>query len=251
MLPAWRLFCTEHVEAAGDQDAEGTRTRAVGLDHSLHDQLCTALPPLLDQPVVIKGPPDSGKTSLLFQLALSLAHQGDAVLFLAASKSKLRRRLPLLSACEGAPSRDTLSRIVVQYVSSPKELRLYLATIHLNQHAIALQPNHLIVDDLECFIEDKELTDTARTCSLLASAFQWLREPHNDKECWFVGAMRGLPKEKESARLDTLLGRWFPQILYAKILGEGNASLDLPSNHRVEFAMSAEGRALSRIVQPV
>jgi hypothetical protein len=99
--------------------------------------------PPLAAPLLLAGPPRSGKTSLLFQLARSLAERGGAPVVVLGARRTLEAAPPLLAA-GGAAGDAAWARVGVRFVDDGAALLRYAALLHLAEEP----PGALLVDDL-------------------------------------------------------------------------------------------------------
>ena len=90
---------------------------------------------------------DSGKTSLLFQHAITTAERGGAVLFITRDRTKLHKTLPLLPVGVEPPGGQVLKRIHLRYVKDDETLRKLICCIPLLDFSPAL----IVVDGLAAF----------------------------------------------------------------------------------------------------
>eukprot|EP00770_Monocercomonoides_exilis_P005041 MONOS_5016.1-p1 / transcript=MONOS_5016.1 / gene=MONOS_5016 / organism=Monocercomonoides_exilis_PA203 / gene_product=unspecified product / transcript_product=unspecified product / location=Mono_scaffold00141:59765-60880(-) / protein_length=319 / sequence_SO=supercontig / SO=protein_coding / is_pseudo=false len=92
---------------------------------------------------ILYGCEKSGKTSLLFQLAINMAREGKVVVFISPTKS-IHYYPPSLS--EGIPlDSDVLSKILIYYIQNDTELREFLS--QLQHFPEELLPSTIIIDD--------------------------------------------------------------------------------------------------------
>lgn len=104
---------------------------------------------------VLYGGEKSGKTSLLFQMAVNVASTNKYVIFICSSQEKMHKVTPLL--CDDcAPSTSTLSRILIYYFPDDLDLRLFFVRLHcFPTHMI---PDLIIIDDFSEFFSSNAPT---------------------------------------------------------------------------------------------
>ncbi|KAG8365800.1 hypothetical protein BUALT_Bualt17G0009500 [Buddleja alternifolia] len=109
---------------------------------------------LPDEPgpiILLSGPPSSGKTSLLFQLALNSAvkNNGGAVVILC-KRRRLETNPPFLS--QGVdPSSQIFQNIQMKYVNDAEGIKNYFAAFHLHNTF----PASVIIDDFADFFDER------------------------------------------------------------------------------------------------
>jgi len=127
----------------------------ISLAHFLHQCIDAELKELVRDNVqhltfstnmgLLLGPAKSGKTSWLFNYGYSKATDNQKVLFIG-PKGKLDTSVPVFP--EGfTPSDDVLAKIQMKTLTTDKELRYYLAHIHMQ----SFLPEVLIIDDISAF----------------------------------------------------------------------------------------------------
>lgn len=116
-----------------------------------------ASPVLLDQLCVLIGPLHSGKTKLLFQLAVNHAKEGREVLFVT-SHVRMEKSADTLGAT--ILEQTCLKRIHIKYIDTEDELTRYVA----NAHLIRPFPQVLIIDNFSSyFLIDEGAEESAST----------------------------------------------------------------------------------------
>lgn len=171
---------------------------------------------------LLSGPERSGKTSLLFHLALSAARQGKAVLLLC-RRPKLEQVPPLLP--DGVPISDPAwQRIQIKYLRDGSELLRYVSLFHVAH----TPPDLLLVDDLHTLADLPSSGDhrprprDMALCRILAS----LREATS-----VASQLKGSPCQlvvteasgADGPRQLYILQRWLPLVLHIHPAAQANA----------------------------
>jgi len=132
--------------------------------------------------VLLYGPPTIGKTSLLFQLAVTHASRGTSVVFVC-NRSRLYASPPVLAVPLDSVTEEALSRIEFKYIESDTALRQYLAAGLVDPY-----PGVLIVDDFSLLLGDaKDSKDSIlRTLSVLHDTAKWLRATRGLLGAFFI-----------------------------------------------------------------
>ena len=119
--------------------------------------------------IMLCGPPESGKTSLLFELALSFADEEKHVLYICPQKVS---KLPLRAAGRAQPESGTLKYIQMVYLETREEFLNYMASIHFLTSRVF---NAIIVDDMNGYfpatIRNEDLPLVAKIFALTVDAF--------------------------------------------------------------------------------
>lgn len=119
--------------------------------------------------IMLCGPPESGKTSLLFELALSLADEEKHVLYIC---PKQVSKLPLLAPGRAQLASGTLKYIQMVYLETREEFLNYMASIHFTTSRVF---NAVIVDDINVYfpatIRNEDLPLVAKIFALTVDAF--------------------------------------------------------------------------------
>lgn len=170
------------------------------------------LPPCASH-CLLSGPERSGKTSLLFHAALSLARQGREVLVLC-RRPKLEAAPPLLP--EGLSRQDPAWQLVhLKYLANGYELLRYASCIHM----LPRLPDALLVDDLHALCDlpagDRPRPRDMALCRVLAA----LHEAAN-----VVAALKHAPCQLLATQLSPpdgprqlyMLQRWLPLVLHIR-----------------------------------
>lgn len=118
---------------------------------------------------LLYGPELSGKTSLLFELAMSFADEGKHVLFICRKKIS---KLPLLAQGRTQPTSNTLNYVQIVYLDTREEYLNYMSSIHF---LTSLKFNAVIVDGIDAYlpttIKKEDLSIVARVMALTMDAF--------------------------------------------------------------------------------
>ncbi|XP_028405640.1 uncharacterized protein LOC114528216 [Dendronephthya gigantea] len=118
---------------------------------------------------VLAGPKSCGKTSLLFEHAITCAENGDSVLFIA---PKVFTKLPLFVNGRKQPSTVVLERIYIVYLANYVELIEYFASAHLDrsQNPRVVYSRHVLIDDFDWYFQEKKTRteDTNRLAKCMA-----------------------------------------------------------------------------------
>lgn len=119
--------------------------------------------------IMLFAPPESGKTSLLFELALSFADEEKHVLYICPKKVS---KLPMLAPGRAQPASGTLKYIQMVYLESREEFLNYMASIHFSTSRVF---NSIIVDDINEYfpetIRNEDLPAVAKIFALTVDAF--------------------------------------------------------------------------------
>ncbi|XP_072164825.1 uncharacterized protein [Diadema setosum] len=128
---------------------------------------------------LITGDKESGKTALLFQCAVSCAHDGHRVAFITPTKFK-----SLPPSVEGAPPQDPLlmKQINIMYFQDRTSILTYLSRIH----TLSSHPDVIIVDNLDFYASHPQASDITFTvstlCAYLVDAATFISSKRNDGE---------------------------------------------------------------------
>ncbi|KAK9814084.1 hypothetical protein WJX72_000412 [[Myrmecia] bisecta] len=169
---------------------------------------------------LLAGPERSGKTSILFHFAYTLAAAGKQVGFLC-KRSKLEQVPPLLPL--GANAQDAAwQNINLRYLDTAADLQKYAACIHLSPNP----PQALIVDDLSEFIvarpgERAHDQEIVKTLAFLHEAARCASPGQAEPCLLLVSDLSGA----EGPRALYLYQRWLPLIIH--IRPEGGLVLGL------------------------
>ncbi|XP_038047161.1 uncharacterized protein LOC119721249 [Patiria miniata] len=151
--------------------------------------------PLKSRRCLLTGKHGSGKTSLLFQCAVSCALDGQKVVFISHRRFQ---SMPL--SVHGAPSPDPLlmKHIHILYYQDRPSLLQYLAGIH----SVPSPPDVILVDDIDFYATHPKTQDTGSTTALLcaylidAGAFidthranNQTRGRENDQRCQLIASV--------------------------------------------------------------
>ncbi|XP_050394878.2 ATPase SWSAP1 [Patella vulgata] len=130
--------------------------------------------------MVMFGGQKTGKTSLLFQTALSFAGEELTVMFI--SPQPLAK-LPLTVHGLLDPNAAILKSVKFVYHSTVKELIDYCASVHMKQY----YPDVIILDDLEHYISQLKSEGVdhgmAKICALLIDAASFIKQHSESGKC--------------------------------------------------------------------
>jgi len=123
--------------------------------------------------ILLCGPASSGRTSLLFELALTFADDEKHVLFICPKKFS---KLPLLAHGRTQPTSGTLNYIQMVYLETREEFLNYMASIHFSTSRLF---SAVIVDDISTYlpatIRNEDLSVVAKVFALTVDAFLFQR----------------------------------------------------------------------------
>lgn len=123
--------------------------------------------------VMLCGSAASGKTSLLFELALSFADEEKHVLYVCPQKFS---KLPLLAHGRTQPTSGTLNYIQMVYLETREEFLNYMASIHFST---SRQFSAIIIDDINAYfpatIRNEDLSVVAKVFALTMDAYLFQR----------------------------------------------------------------------------
>eukprot|EP00730_Choanoeca_flexa_P013363 TRINITY_DN5233_c0_g1_i3.p1 TRINITY_DN5233_c0_g1~~TRINITY_DN5233_c0_g1_i3.p1 ORF type:complete len:273 (+),score=46.03 TRINITY_DN5233_c0_g1_i3:84-902(+) len=166
LTPLWRVFGLSSKEAAQRASTETIKLEAQNLS-SIQDQQ--------PQPLCIYGCASSGKTTLLFHYAVSLAHHdrdGDIddsklskVVLISPTKERLARHKPRQCSLQPKLPKTVLNRIELRYLPNLSELLQYLCCAHMDPES---RPAAILVDALDFYTKNQ--AKLAQICSLLSNA---------------------------------------------------------------------------------
>ncbi|XP_024015456.1 uncharacterized protein LOC112088985 isoform X2 [Eutrema salsugineum] len=182
-----------------------------------------------DNLTLLSGPISSGKTSLLFQFALSVASasENNRVVFICHRK-RIESNPPFLS--QGIdPSSDVFNRIQRKYVDGDEGIRKYFAAFHLH---IDL-PSAVVIDDFDDYFTQLNSKGTlmnsrARDMAMvrtLALCHNAILDANKKAACEVVLSETN---PGDSPRSLFIYKRWIPTI--STIKGDGDGSFLLRSN---------------------
>ena len=150
-------------------DGESTENAQESMPSSLFDSKKTSA---FDK-ILLCGPASSGKTSLLFELALSFADEGKHVLYICPKKFS---KLPLLAHGRAQPASGTLKYIQIIYLETREDFLNYMASVHFSTSRLF---SALIVDDVNAYfpatIRNEDLSLVAKVFALTVDAFLFQR----------------------------------------------------------------------------
>ncbi|GBG64284.1 hypothetical protein CBR_g41204 [Chara braunii] len=185
---------------------------------------------------LLVGPPRSGKTSLLFQFCYNCARESGSrshVVFIC-QKKRIENGPPLLSRGVD-PSSEVFNRVHMRYLVDDKELRKYLACLHLLPNSQL--PTALVIDNFSAFFDQSSHVGggvrsahgraqdmaIARTLALLCDAVDFVRQNDQPICKLLVSDTSGA----DGPRSLYLFQRWFPLIFHIKALEPGKFSLSV------------------------
>lgn len=118
---------------------------------------------------MLVGPNSCGKTSLLFEHAITCAENGDSVVFIA---PETFTKLPLFVNERKQPSTGVLKRINMVYLANYVELIEYFASGHVDnsRNPQVGYSRHVLVDDFDWYFQEKKTRteDTNRLATCMA-----------------------------------------------------------------------------------
>lgn len=187
------------------------------------------------------GPPSSGKTSLLFELALSFGDEEKYVLYICPKKLS---KLPLLAHGRNQPASTTLNYIQMVYLETREEYLNYMASIHFSTSRLFTA---VIVDDINAYfpatIKNEDLSLVAKVFALTVDAFLFQSSKQNNQLTEDLSGMLvlslTLPCGTNSVSRQTFYERWVQCFLLIQQKEVGLYELSvLPSNSRDNSSMS-------------
>lgn len=180
----------------------------------------TSLPPC----TLLSGPPRSGKTSLLFQLAYNICSQSESstVVFIC-KRQNVERKPPVLSQDVDAGS-EVFERVHMKYVDGDEDVRKYFAAFHLHDTI----PRAVIIDDFFDLFDDwqcKKLYGQARGREIGIVRTLALCKDAVDYACKTAGVECKLlisdTHVNQGPRLLYIYQRWLTTILTIEPLDDG------------------------------
>ncbi|XP_068232391.1 uncharacterized protein [Palaemon carinicauda] len=120
---------------------------------------------------LIIGRPQSNKTAMLMQAAISEGASGKQVLFIAPSKIT---NLPLSVHGMLPPTSSTMKNIHMLYATSTIELQGYLASLHLMPRGDL--PSLIVVDDLQSYVPINYIDDVSQILVKMARILSLIQE---------------------------------------------------------------------------
>eukprot|EP00803_Ostreobium_quekettii_P004788 evm.model.scf_1944.2 EVM.evm.TU.scf_1944.2 scf_1944:10345-15102(+) len=161
---------------------------------------------------LITGPERSGKTSVLFHYAHSIAATGNKVVFICKRKS-IENCPPLLP--QGISKDDpSMCNIHMRYLDSPQELQKFCACLHL----LDALPCAVVVDNISSYLDNGRNSDKKDRDRELVKNLAYLHEAVNHiqeslapsgKGCFLVVSDVGT---SDGPRALYLYQRWLPLI---------------------------------------
>ena len=130
--------------------------------------------------LLLAGPNSSGKTSLLFEYAVSYAEQEETVLFTA---PKPISRLPLFVNGRSQPKPGILKLINFVYLATYTDLINFFAKVHLSETRTSLhgRPKHVLIDDFDSYFQEEcsrteETNRIAKCLAYIVDAVEYFSE---------------------------------------------------------------------------
>ncbi|XP_071941172.1 ATPase SWSAP1-like [Antedon mediterranea] len=125
---------------------------------------------------LLVGSPGSGKTSLLFQCALSCSMEGSNVTLITPYKLKT---MPLLIEGAKQPDHNVMKRVHIMYLQDRTSLLRYLSSLHTKSPL-----SHVIlINKLDYYTNQEQVTDrtavTSEICAYLLDAICFLQSKLN------------------------------------------------------------------------
>lgn len=160
--------------------------------------------------VMLYGPELSGKTSLLFELAMSFADEGKHVLYISPKKIS---KLPLLAHGRTQPTSVTLNYIQVVYLETREEYLNYMASIHFSTS----RPfSAVIIDGINAFvpstIKKEDLSSVAKVFALTVDSFLFQKSKRtsetSEEEPTMLVISMTVPRGTKSLTRQVFYERW-------------------------------------------
>ncbi|GAB1605058.1 uncharacterized protein LOC115220304 [Argonauta hians] len=123
-------------------------------------------------PVVLSAPDTMSVRPLLFQCAISYAHEGNHVTYICQDSFT---HLPVTVHGMPKASATVLGMVKFMYVKELEELYEFCASVHLSH----ICPQVIIVEDIYCYIhqskraQSKEEVEVAKLCAMLVDALHY------------------------------------------------------------------------------
>ncbi|XP_064382026.1 uncharacterized protein LOC135330959 [Halichondria panicea] len=197
----------------------------------------------LDSHICLAGPPLSGKSSLLFQHAVTCAENGRCTVFITPQPFD---RLPLLLRSSQLPlSPKTLSRIHFKYPSTLSALHELFDHAHLPGGLASHSPECVIIDDFHHYFSHlkgsgHELTTAmVKTCAHIMDGISYisaclvsapLTQP---TVCFLSTSFTSQPHMNTG-----IIRRWFPCLL--KIVENGSKKFILEKEQNLMFSFNIQ-----------
>ncbi|XP_014662745.1 PREDICTED: uncharacterized protein LOC106805598 [Priapulus caudatus] len=186
----------------------------------LHSAWATAIEQIplktgVDGTGMIYGEEKSGKTSLLFQYAVTCASHGQNILFIC--KEKLAT-MPFPVHGMPAPQHELLKLVKIMYMSSAVDLIQHLASIHKSP----VSPAVLVIDDLDFFARqfktDTDSQSFSRLCAALVDSGKFMAH-RNKTRCQVLVSASDLNKQQVDTARQFFKSLWMTEdVNYKKYL---------------------------------
>ncbi|KAF6169642.1 hypothetical protein GIB67_004034 [Kingdonia uniflora] len=177
------------------------------------------------QLMLLSGPPNSGKTSIMFQFAYNSANSNNGYVVFICNKRRLESKPPYLSQGND-PSSDVYQRIQMKYVDDDEGIKRYFAAFHLQKEF----PVAVVVDDFGEFFDDSKCQERyrnqrgrdlaiVRTLALCRNSIMHANEKSEGQTCKLLLSDT---QQGETPRMLFIYKRWIPSIFTIK--GDGSGS---------------------------
>ncbi|XP_065897924.1 ATPase SWSAP1-like [Dysidea avara] len=155
----------------------------------------------------ISGPPQCGKTSILFDIAVQMAaHHGNRVCFIT---QKQIQELPVLTNRAPPITNSILTNIELQYFNTAEQLTTWCSGVHLQPSP---HPTLVIVDNYDQYFNSKDTAMMAQLCALLVDATHYISGTMKEASCTCVVSVDS--QDNQNTNKMSLLQRWFPNTLH-------------------------------------
>lgn len=134
-------------------------------------------------PCIIFGENQIGKTTLLFQAAVSYANKDVSVLYIC---HQPLTKMPLGVHGMPHPDAQVLRNVKFIYMKKTEELIEYCSSVHTKP----VLPDVIIIDDVDIYLEQMKEDGiehgTAKLCALLVDATTFIKGKNDSKHCQLV-----------------------------------------------------------------